>query len=137
MWRSLLQFVDDCANDAELFDEVDLFLVIAEQHARDVAVLDDEDILLDACLQRRPQEPLEEGHVLAQFSNFCEFVLEESPNVVRFFVVGLCGGQQDLVSELPVELLFILIESPQLRGLDKAIGDSLVLWINLKETLML
>ena len=87
--RRLLQLVHDAADDAQLSDEVDRLLVVAEETARYVAILDDKDVLLDASHEARAQQIFKEGHVFTQFTDLGKFVLEERPDVVRLAVVGL------------------------------------------------
>ena len=77
-----LQLVNDLANDGKLGDKVLRLLVIIEQHARDVAVLDDEHILLNACCESASQQIFEERDVFTQLANLGELVLERLPNVV-------------------------------------------------------
>ena len=137
MRRCLLQLVHDAADDAQLCDEVNRLFVVAEETARDVTILDDKDILLDASHETRTQQILEEGHVLTKLTDLRKFVLEERPDIVRLPIVSLLWREKDLVSELLIELFLVLRKFAKLCALNIAVNDTLMLRINLEKALML
>ena len=146
--HSLLHLVDDALDHGELVEERHVVLLLDEvgpvriavllvQAARGVPQFDNKDILLNACINARPQQLLKKGPVLGQTCYPRELMLEEAPNIVRLEADLLGSRQQDLTLEYLIVLFRIAVERAHLLALDVPVLHVRPILEDLEETLPL
>lgn len=128
----VLNLIDNFSDESEFLEERNSVFVLVEEHAGNVSVLNDEDVLVDERLQGIQSDLLEKRNELSELTDLRELMLEVLPNLVRLHAFRLLASQQDLVSDLFIK---IFVELSQLLALDVALGDVFVLGVHLEEPL--
>ena len=130
--HALLHLVDDALDHFKFFKQIDDIVLSVhlgasgilrklEKTASCVAQLNDENVLLDAGVNRSTKQALKEGPVLCQAADSGEFVLEVSPDVVRLEADCLVACQQDLLPENIIVLLRVFVPGAHLLALDEPV----------------